>query len=329
MRMSHVTHDIWMSHVTYKWVMSHTQTDLLWCTAMSYCPHEWVMSHMDESCHVWISHVTHYIWMSNVIYGWCMSHINESCHTPKQAFAGVPLWATAQFLGGARKRWHPQNYRQPDMSTATRWNTLLQQASTLDFNTLQHWNYRRPDVVGCASARCTRTYARSRTHAHRCTYTHICPYTHTCMHTHTHLRAHFHTLIHFFHAHLYIAILPHSLYSFGGVLSQSGGGGGWGGGVCVEMALLMYWFVVLSAIAFVPNSKPHMKSRAGWPSCFKMVRATPWIEIIETQAHLWPIKLANFGHTFRWIRFMESPVPAWGVRANLDCPNATRLYLVR
>jgi len=50
------------------------------------------MSHMNESCHMWMSHVTcewvmsHvnescHIWMSHVTYGWVMSHMNESCHT--------------------------------------------------------------------------------------------------------------------------------------------------------------------------------------------------------------------------------------------------------
>ena len=33
--------------------------------------YQWVMSHMNESCHVWMSHVT---------YGWVMSHMNASCH---------------------------------------------------------------------------------------------------------------------------------------------------------------------------------------------------------------------------------------------------------
>ena len=52
----------------------------------SHVTHEWVMSHMDESWHVWMSHVTYewvisqmnmscHIWMSHGTYGWVMSHI--------------------------------------------------------------------------------------------------------------------------------------------------------------------------------------------------------------------------------------------------------------
>jgi len=35
-----------------------------------------VMSHMNESCHIWMSHVT---------YEWVMSHMNESCDTGNMA----------------------------------------------------------------------------------------------------------------------------------------------------------------------------------------------------------------------------------------------------
>ena len=38
---------------------------------MSHVTYEWVMSHMNESCHIWMSHVT---------YEWVMSHMNESLH---------------------------------------------------------------------------------------------------------------------------------------------------------------------------------------------------------------------------------------------------------
>jgi len=47
------------------WVMSHIET--------------WVTLHMDESCHIWMSHVT---------YGWVTSHMDESCTrscTPRPA----------------------------------------------------------------------------------------------------------------------------------------------------------------------------------------------------------------------------------------------------
>jgi len=38
---------------------------------ISHVAYKWVMSHMNESCHIWMSHVT---------YEWVMSHMNESCH---------------------------------------------------------------------------------------------------------------------------------------------------------------------------------------------------------------------------------------------------------
>jgi len=49
------------------------------------------MSRMNESCHIWISHVKYksvmshmnescHIWMSHVTYEWVMSHMNQSCH---------------------------------------------------------------------------------------------------------------------------------------------------------------------------------------------------------------------------------------------------------
>jgi len=66
-----------MSYVTYEWV---------------YVTYEGVMSRMNESCHVWMSHVNMielcHVWMSYVTYEWVMSHMdesmshkNESCHT--------------------------------------------------------------------------------------------------------------------------------------------------------------------------------------------------------------------------------------------------------
>ena len=50
-----------------------------------------VMSHVNESCHIWTSHVTYervmshmnescHMWMSHVTYERVMSHMNESCH---------------------------------------------------------------------------------------------------------------------------------------------------------------------------------------------------------------------------------------------------------
>ena len=73
----------------YKWVMSHMNESChIW---MSHVTYEWVMSHMNESCHIWMSHVTYewvmshtnescHMWMSHVICEWVTSHTNESCH---------------------------------------------------------------------------------------------------------------------------------------------------------------------------------------------------------------------------------------------------------
>jgi len=55
------------SHITYTWVkcaeLSADSLAVIHVTG--------VMSHMNESCHIWMSHVT---------YEWVMSHMNESCH---------------------------------------------------------------------------------------------------------------------------------------------------------------------------------------------------------------------------------------------------------
>jgi len=51
---------------TYEWVMSHMNESChIW---MSHVTYEWVISHMNESCHIWRSHVT---------YEWVMSYIGE------------------------------------------------------------------------------------------------------------------------------------------------------------------------------------------------------------------------------------------------------------
>jgi len=56
---------IWMSHGTYEWVMSHRTRQRLYVSAFStyilaqiVYIYEWVMAHMNESWHIWMSHVT-------------------------------------------------------------------------------------------------------------------------------------------------------------------------------------------------------------------------------------------------------------------------------
>jgi len=88
---------------SHGWVMAHMHQSRMneSChTWMSHLTHEWVMSHMNESCHTWMSLVTHgtyasvthewvmshmnescHTWMSHVTHEWVMSHMNESCHT--------------------------------------------------------------------------------------------------------------------------------------------------------------------------------------------------------------------------------------------------------
>jgi len=58
---------------------------------MSHVTYAWVMSYMNESCpiwmshvpyescHIWMSHVPCPIWMSHVIFEWVVGHIIESC----------------------------------------------------------------------------------------------------------------------------------------------------------------------------------------------------------------------------------------------------------
>ena len=58
-----------MSHVTHGRVISHMSWAEFECeTATSSC----VVSHMNESCHIWLSHVTQ---------KWVVSHMNASCDT--------------------------------------------------------------------------------------------------------------------------------------------------------------------------------------------------------------------------------------------------------
>jgi len=63
----------WLKVSYFEWRSSRSRNE-------SSHTHEWVLSnvmmrdvtHMNESCHTWMSHVTH---------EWVMSHMNESCHT--------------------------------------------------------------------------------------------------------------------------------------------------------------------------------------------------------------------------------------------------------
>jgi len=108
---------IWTSYVTYDWVISHkkeschvriirityervklpsrahasnlhwtvNESGPLWIIPVTYervvSGYECVMSHMNESCQVWMSHVTYcHVRLNQVIYECIRSHVNESCH---------------------------------------------------------------------------------------------------------------------------------------------------------------------------------------------------------------------------------------------------------
>jgi len=94
----------WMNHMwinkkwchvneTYTYCVLWNKSDVneSWHIWMSHVTYEWVMSRMNEPCHVWMSHATSkwvmsrmnescHIWMSHVTYEWVMSRMNESCH---------------------------------------------------------------------------------------------------------------------------------------------------------------------------------------------------------------------------------------------------------
>jgi len=71
----YMRHDFFTWHplhcdVTHECVMSDAnESCLIWLSHVSY---DWVMSHMTESCLIWLSHVS---------YDWVMSHMTESCLT--------------------------------------------------------------------------------------------------------------------------------------------------------------------------------------------------------------------------------------------------------
>ena len=68
MWMSHVTHQKVMSYITWTPDERPAEACHMW---MSHVTREWVMSHVNESCHMWMSHM----WMSHVTCEWVMSHV--------------------------------------------------------------------------------------------------------------------------------------------------------------------------------------------------------------------------------------------------------------
>ena len=71
MRLTHIglTHILWCINTCYR---SGESCRICWCIiTCEWGLYEWVTSHVNESCHVWMSHVT---------FEWVMSRINESCH---------------------------------------------------------------------------------------------------------------------------------------------------------------------------------------------------------------------------------------------------------
>jgi len=76
-----------MSHVTYEWATSHIVNESchIWMSHVTYC--KWVMSHMNELRHYVTyegarSHVneSYHLGMSHITREGAMSHTNEPCH---------------------------------------------------------------------------------------------------------------------------------------------------------------------------------------------------------------------------------------------------------
>ena len=64
----------------YEWVTSHmNESRHIW---MSHVTHEWVTSHMNKSRHIWTSHVT-YMNEPRHIHEWATSHKSQTIHSPK------------------------------------------------------------------------------------------------------------------------------------------------------------------------------------------------------------------------------------------------------
>jgi len=58
--------------VPYQWVCLTWMSHVIWISRGMYkCRSTYELARMNESCHIWMIHVT---------YEWGMSHMNESCH---------------------------------------------------------------------------------------------------------------------------------------------------------------------------------------------------------------------------------------------------------
>jgi len=67
-------HFWWETYPSHtEWIMAHMNES--WHIWMSHVAYEWVMAHIFEITDITIPH-----WMSHVAYEWVMSHMNESCH---------------------------------------------------------------------------------------------------------------------------------------------------------------------------------------------------------------------------------------------------------
>jgi len=100
----------------------------------SHVRYEWAMSRMNESCHVWMSHVTYewvmsrmkescHIWRSHVTYEWVMSHM----------IAHVKHWVT----------WHVHNW-------------IKSRVKHLVMSHVNDWVMKinhTPNAIGCTSSR--------------------------------------------------------------------------------------------------------------------------------------------------------------------------------
>ena len=93
----------WMSHVTQQHTASQPIVhEMTRYHSMSHVTYTWVMSHMNESCHIWMRHVTYDSESTrwHVIIQWVMSHMSGSWYVKKRHF-----WqARSRFVGVADKK---------------------------------------------------------------------------------------------------------------------------------------------------------------------------------------------------------------------------------